>query len=200
MSAIQRLCPRSILLDGGMIKASGKTQKVVKQYLSSAITFSDAYVDMTKLMEKEFSAEGIRFTRCWIENSQGQKTPALQYGEPFTICFEIESQKTFKDLAFHVGIDTSDGMRVFTSDSEEYGRLFSISSSSTMCVSVQYKYFVLMPGKYHLSKLMVRHGNVVLALSLNNIGFEITSQSYNCKTPPFVKSGIIAGQSEWRSW
>jgi len=199
MSAIQRLCPRSILLDGGMIKASGETQKVVKQYLSSAIKFSDAFVDMTKLTEKEFSAEGIWFTKCWIENSRGKKTPALQYGEPFTIYFEIESQKAFRDLAFHVGIDTSDGMRVFTSDSEEYGSLFSISSSSALCVSVNYKYFALMPGKYHLSKLMVRHGNVVLALSLNNIGFEITSQAYNCSTPPFVKSGIIAGQSEWQS-
>ena len=199
MSAIQRLCSRAIYLDKGEIKMDGTTDTVVEKYLSSTPLFNNSFTDLNIKNDSGQSFEKTQFTKCQIKNAAGDETSSLKYGEPFTLHLEIQTGKSYHSLACAVGIDSYDGQRIFTSDSEEFETLFSVSPSSPCKISVTFSRIMLMPGQYRLSKLMVRHGKQELNTVLNVAGFEITEQVYQDKSPPFVKSGLIAGQAAWKT-
>jgi len=197
ISAIQRLCPQTILLNNGNIIINGETPKVIEVYLSSAVKKIDSFVDLTQNNMGKSGSDSFRFTKCWIINSRGKKTSTLKYGEPFSIGLEIESPRSYRNLAIQVGINSFDGVRIFTSDSEEFGFLFSVTESSKVAVTVSYEDFSLMPGQYQISKLMIRNGQHELATLLDVGSFEVLPRSFEDKSPQFVKTGQIVGKSLW---
>ena len=198
MAVIQRICQRTLLLNNGEIIMNEETPKVIEKYLSSTLKMDDSYVDLKKTKDLYGDSYAIRFTKCWIINSEGEKTGILKYGEPFSIGLEIESEEKYQNLAIQVGINSSSGVRIFTSDSEEFDSQFDISSTSKLRVVVNYKDFSLMPGLYQLSKLLIRNGRHELTTLLDVVSFEVSAQIYNDNCPPLVNTGYIKGESYWK--
>ena len=198
MSAMQRLCSRGILLNSGRIEATGKISEVVGNYLSfQQDNVEGASIDLSKFDAEDFSFSQISFLECKMRNSSGEVKNTFNYGEPIMFELMLESKGLYEDLAFHVGIDSNTGNRIFTSDSEEFGGLVNIHSGHTK-ISVFYSDFFLMPGQYSLSKLMIRQGRRTLLQLLGLIGsFEIISKAHIGKMPPCVGTGVISGQSKW---
>lgn len=63
MNALQRLCPRSILLDHGRLIAHDETSKIIEQYLSVASSKSagpNSWIDLTE--QKRDGTGAVRFT------------------------------------------------------------------------------------------------------------------------------------------
>jgi lipopolysaccharide transport system ATP-binding protein len=76
MNALQRLCPRSILLDHGRLMAHDETSKVIEQYLSVASSKSEgpnSWIDLTE--QKRDGTGAVRFTSI----SYTGDDPAMKY-------------------------------------------------------------------------------------------------------------------------
>jgi lipopolysaccharide transport system ATP-binding protein len=76
MNALQRLCPRSILLDHGRLMAHDETSKVIEQYLSVASSKSagpNSWIDLTE--QKRDGTGAVRFTSI----SYCGDDPAMRY-------------------------------------------------------------------------------------------------------------------------
>jgi lipopolysaccharide transport system ATP-binding protein len=88
MTAVQRLCPRAILLRKGTVAADGPVNTVVREYLSYLHQTADtAFED-----NPERSGSGlVRLTSARVLNGQGQSTRGLTAGEPATFEFRYEN-------------------------------------------------------------------------------------------------------------
>ena len=197
MSAIQRLCSRAIYLDKGEIRMDSTTDTVIEKYLSSAPVFNNSFTSLNIKNNTGQPCANAQLTKLKITNAAGNETASFKYGEPFTLHLEIQTGRSYHNLACAVGIDSYEGQRIFTSDSEEFKTLFSVSPATPCKISVTFSSIMLMPGQYRLSKLMIRHGKHELDTLLNVTGFEITEQAYRDRTPPLVRTGLIAGQAQW---
>ncbi len=197
MSAIQRLCSKAVFLDKGELIKSDIVGDVVQQYLKSSDSSNSRKLDYRKMCEKGYRAHGLQFSECKIADSKGVFTSKLKYTEPFSVRLKMEAKRSIKDLAIHIGIDSLGGVRVFTSDSEEFGNIFEVSEGAEKTITAHYKDFSLMPGRYYISKLMVRQGRNELISLQSGPYFEVTSQVYGGNLPPFVHTGLVSGKSKW---
>jgi len=197
MGAIQQLCPQTILLENGQIIQKEATPEVIEGYLSSVTPMGASPDYQTK---QQRSQEILQFQNYWIANSKGKKTNVLKYKEPFSVHLEIISQENISDLAIQIGINSSSGTRIFTSDSEEFGGIFNITNSYPLCLNINFNEISLMPGQYILSKLMIRKGKHEMSTILDILSFEITQQPMNSKMPPMVNTGLVIGKSSWEEY
>lgn len=197
MSAIQRLCSKAVSLDRGELIATGRVSDVVSQYLKDSDSSNSRVLDYRKMCEKGYRSHGVRFSDCKIVDSKGDLTSKLKYTEPFSVCLKMEASRNIENLAIHIGIDSPSGARIFTSDSEEFGSIFELSENGETTIMVHYKDFSLMPGRYYISKLMVRQGRNELISLQSGPYFEVTPQEYGENIPPFVNTGLVSGKSKW---
>ena len=192
MSAVQRLCSSAILLNKGLLTESGGVRDVLQCYMKASRVFDENHIDYRSMCERAYKEYGLRLTNCEILDSCGKRTTRLKYLEPFFISTNIESNLNIKDLIMHVGVDSSSGIRVFTSDSEEFGFVFDLQKGDMKNILVKYDGFSLMPGDYYISKLMVKQGKKEL-ISLQSGPFVEVSNL----APPLVSTGVVSGASKW---
>ncbi len=192
MAAVQQLCSRSILLTESRLSHDGRTPDVIEEYL-----FQTTQILSTTSISNKTDPDSIVFSSISILNSQNDFSSMLLYGEPFSVWFDCITPHPIHNLGFHLAIDAYNGTRIFTSDSEEFGFLL-FGEAGTHRVSIHFDSFHLMPGKYRISKLMVRQGKHEISTLTNILSFEISEQSFSGKSPSRVRSGLIAGTSEWK--
>lgn len=88
MSAIARLCPRTILLDGGHLRIDGDTPAVVREYLSSGLGTSAAreWPDPSKRPGNDI----VRLRAVRVRTEKGRIEEAVDIRRPVTIEMEYE--------------------------------------------------------------------------------------------------------------
>ncbi|HJO95132.1 MAG TPA: ABC transporter ATP-binding protein [Victivallales bacterium] len=196
MGIISSLCNRGILMQKGSISCGTDIYKVINNYLHNNLLDNTSVVNFNL---KHIKNKQIFFTKCWLENSEGKQTNRFHYMELIRINFIVKSNEISKGVAFHVGINTSNGLRVFTADSEEFYTLINFEKNEEKQVSVLIDSFCLMPGNYTIGKLMVKLGKLAeVETYLNICEFKISNYSSKDKFQK-VRSGIIIGKSKWKS-
>lgn len=117
MPAIQSLCEKCIVLEGGMIKFIGPTNEAINDYLNSREKFFGVPVKE----RKDRAGEGpLRFTDCQFIAENGSNL--LLTGRPFTIklTFDIDQNFDFlKNVSFSLSINdgiNGNGLLVFWSE------------------------------------------------------------------------------------
>lgn len=197
IAAVHQLCPQTILLEDGRLTRKDSTAGVIEGYLSSTARHEiSSFYQAGNLHHPQ---DKIFFKRCWITDSTNRRTSELKYGEPFSVHLEVVSRENMSDLAIQVGINSAAGLRILTSDSEEFGYTFNITSSSPLGLTLHMDGLWLMPGTYALSKLMIRKGKHELTTLLDLFLFEVSQQPMDTLTPPMVNTGLIAGKSTWET-
>lgn len=151
MGAIQRLCPRTLLLSNGCLAMEDNTQRVIEYYLSSR---HQAVLESTSLYDLPRSkglGEKIRINKCSVLDSNENENCNLLFGEPFAIYLEAIAKSEMQDLSIIIGIDSSHDDRIATPASEDCDMLFSALPSQPLRVIVRFNNFVLTPGIYWLT-------------------------------------------------
>ncbi len=89
MAAVENLCTRAIMLQGGTVRTTGSTSEVIKFYSNSMENIAQ-----TELRErKDRKGNGsLRFTNLVIRNSDGAITDSIPCGDNFDIEINYESQ------------------------------------------------------------------------------------------------------------
>jgi lipopolysaccharide transport system ATP-binding protein len=189
MGAVQRLCPLSLLLDNGKIISYGETQRVLEEYLSSAVEKRFENHSLESLPRLSGLGENIRFTRCSILNSQGKTRNHILFGESFSICLEATAREELRDLSIVIGIDSFMEDRITSVASEDSDILFSASPDQPLRVRAHFNTLALKPGIYLITlgiRLRVKgldHLPYVVKLEVTEI-HEKDSKQYSVSLGP----------------
>jgi len=113
MSAIARLCERTILLDQGKVLADGPSGQVVSAYLSSGFgtTVTSEWPDPSKAP----GGEVARLRALWVRTENGPVTDVVDIQYAIDIEMEYEVLKPGYQLLPFFGFQNEEGLYVFVS-------------------------------------------------------------------------------------
>lgn len=103
LNAIEGLCSKCILLDGGKITMDGDTDDVINKYMSRSSDIQDN--DKVIAVNRQGSGE-YQFSRFWLENSSGNRIESILSGQDVYFIFEIrqKNKKNLKDFKISFSI------------------------------------------------------------------------------------------------
>ena len=110
MGTIAQLCPKTILLEKGQLRAFGKTHDVINQYLSE---FSAKSSNVP--VEPPAEDKGVAICRVGISDPSGRPSAELDWRFPFSISVEFRLSKRFPALSVGVTLLNQLGIRVLFS-------------------------------------------------------------------------------------
>ena len=112
MPSIRALCDKVIMLEGGELVRRGDADNIINSYLMSASCKAEI---QTPLIDVPRSAGKCRAIQMgWVENSSGKKVTQVSMGNSVTLCFSYKLNKSYANPDFGFGIETLDGMRIFS--------------------------------------------------------------------------------------
>lgn len=104
LDAVQQLCERTLMLDGGQIAADGPTADVIAQYLASAPALAD--VDLATKEHVAIDVGGLRVVAPGGDDAQG--LPTIDVGTPIDVELDLDIAESVAgfDVVFYVSSAT----------------------------------------------------------------------------------------------
>jgi lipopolysaccharide transport system ATP-binding protein len=149
MSAIQRLCPRSILIEQGRAVADGNTSELAARYLASGA--SDAppgqWMDLSGVLRR--GNQAARFEQVWY--SSGEEVVRFQpYSEgPLEVKLKVISDSRRRVKVFAVNLRDQFGTKLIAANSQAAGRMVNLQPGENI-LHVRIEKLYLNPGSYYL--------------------------------------------------
>lgn len=106
LDAIARLCPTSIWLDQGVVKAHGATPAIIEDYLSSG---ADA---VGRRVFEDAVDQAVALRSVSLRSADGVETCFLQRGEPFTVEVRFLVRQAIGGLDLTASVQNLQGMRL----------------------------------------------------------------------------------------
>ncbi len=88
MPAIENLCTRALLIDGGQVEYSGLTSDVVSHYLNST-DYAHMHTPIDARLDRRGSGN-VRISGFYLEDDEGRQMPIARSGQNCTFCFSFE--------------------------------------------------------------------------------------------------------------
>ena len=147
LPSIQRLCPRSIMLEGGWIIADGPTPSVVDRYLASGAreTQPGHWIDLEGVTRRP--SAGVRFTG--IRYSSGHLPLNLQpfTAGPLEFVLNLASDESRPAVNLAISIANQSGTNLVNADTSTLGQVVALrQGETTWRLSIERLY--LKPGLY----------------------------------------------------
>jgi len=148
MSAIQSLCPRSILLKSGELIKDGATEQIIQYYLGNELTTSneiifDAQNELTYVKSLKLTHQ---------DNSVGR---AYKCGETLSFDFEIEADSA-GEYQLGIGVASALDVNIFSELSETIAL-----HKGTQTIHYTNQQIKLAPGHYALTFNWLRNGKSI---------------------------------------
>jgi lipopolysaccharide transport system ATP-binding protein len=195
MAAVEGLCHKAYLLDGGRLTMSGKTDEVVTAYLSafqgSAIQPLDECVDR--------QGDGrLRLTDIKFLSSNGRAAAVIRSGEDFEISIGYRSDAaSLKNIALSAGIFTVNGQCMLLLSNEMVGVDFdSIPLHGRFTCLV--KRLPLSSGQYYLN-LYCEVNGIIADWIQEAVFLTVEAGDFfgTGRLPPQTHGGVLVPQ-RWR--
>lgn len=173
MAAIQRLCPRAILMRQGQCVKDGPTNEVVNEYLS----FLSHGIENPFENNPERSGSGdVRFTAAHLLSSNGEPIREVMGGMPVSIAFAYEAQRRVEDVQIIFTIYNAMGIGVANFNFDLTGfTVGALQGAGMLCCEVDN--FPLTTGQYRVAAVI--HGNGKPADMIPNIlRFEVVGSRF----------------------
>ena len=196
LPTVLRLCPRSLLLEGGRLVASGESSQVIQAYLETKALGSDGRDGLRDVPRSGAMGERFRFTGCTVLDARGQATNRLLFGEPVTVRLDTRASGAIDAVSIAVGFDTNAEVRVATVLSEESGATFDFAAGQGRAMTARPQHFVLKPGKYFVTLGARREGQPLDHL-LQAVSFEVDSVPWEGTRPASETWGIVHLLADW---
>ncbi|MDQ2856329.1 MAG: ABC transporter ATP-binding protein [Acidobacteriota bacterium] len=176
LSAVTRLCERSLWLNGGHLESDGNSRDVVAEYCSLSYTEKHSW---ERLPENGASSEQQEIYLCSVRLCQGERqgTGVVSFDEDFTaeIKYEVKKAIAFASLVLRIASDS--GTIIFTSNdtdsptqnwvpSADFGRDERKQKGRTR-LEGRYLSVCKIPGK------LLRSGNFLLTFGIRKQGIWI---------------------------
>ena len=112
MAAISRLCPRSIWLEKGQLRAFDSTSKIVEEFISSG---DQAVGEVVFPVETTPTSEFVRLLAVRTKNARGAKTASFSNNETPIIEIEYETLRNTQGLRVGLTLVAGDGSVLLSS-------------------------------------------------------------------------------------
>ena len=191
LADITRLCPETILLEHGVVKAKGKSEEIVNLYLSSSI-HNDPL--SSPIQQGDGGKKPFELTNVALLDRGGNPIKAAMSGRDFSVRLQYATDGSCNLQNSWAGLTFADssGRPLFACNSypSRSGPFPIPSKGSLVC---QFKKFPLLPGNYILG-FTFQDNNTVVRLSFENIfrlqvvegDFFGTGKLPNSRSGPFL--------------
>jgi hypothetical protein len=181
MSAVERLCNKSVLLRKGQIEFQGPTQQVIARYSQS----SQAVEGMV-IFHAPNAADAYRDARILSISTidrNGACKSEFGLGEPFSVAIEFTAGTLLREGVIGCQIRTPLGTPLFTSHWNDTGPAKDIlpGRHSAVCRIVGPQ---LMPGTYFVEAGIADRAVRVIDLRTEELSFTVTHHSEGSDNPP----------------
>ncbi len=143
MAFVQQICDSATLLDGGQMRASGDTEKVIRE-------FRAVMARRTTGLGEEASTHEVEIADVDLLDGQGRPNSMVAPGQSLSVQIELQAKQPVEDPVVVVGIHNARDEWVFTSDTErlevDLGRL-----DGKLRVTFDLKSIPLLEGQYFLT-------------------------------------------------
>jgi lipopolysaccharide transport system ATP-binding protein len=193
MAAINHLCTRALLLEGGRVVRDGETAEVVAAYLES--TGGDGKAVLTDRTDRKGDG-ALRVESLTFRDGSGARVGVVQVGEDAVLELGYAGPGSPRNVRVSVAIDTLFGQRVTVLDSEMAG--FSTEALPEAGVlRCALPALPLLPGRYSLSVYVTVNG--ALADWIVNAGTleVVAGDFFETGRMLDAQDGIVALRQEW---
>ena len=115
LSAVTKLCPTAVWLDGGRIRGYGETSEVVGAYIAAGVT------PTAERVFPDRPGEPVVIRSASLRGASGDLAASLDREEPFTIELRFLVRERVADLDFTVFVENLRGVRVLDEAWSETG-------------------------------------------------------------------------------
>lgn len=191
MEMIQRLCPRTLLLNKGKMVFDGPTKQVVGLFFEQAIGKEWNSEDLENApRSRTKDGQFAKFTRCDLIGGKGKSSRHLLLGEPFEISIGLKSFKKMEKVHFEVGILTPEHIVIQRTKSAESSLYFSIDEDEEKSIKITYPNLTLNAGKYHILLSLIYNNNAI-DLLYRALVFQVDETSYSVENHFIPTDGYI---------
>jgi lipopolysaccharide transport system ATP-binding protein len=118
MAAITRFCTRCIWVDGGRVRADGKTEEIVASYLASG---ADDCGEITFPADTGPGSDYVRLAGIRVRNDRGEIASVMDARQPVSIEIEYRVLRRAPSLRVGLTLFASDGTALLSSTDLETG-------------------------------------------------------------------------------
>jgi len=151
MSAVNALCPKSILLHQGQVSTTGTSTDVISQYGQLSAARPEATVDFSMRTVERYGAKKFAtWNSIILKNSQGKPTSNLCMGESASFLLDLDIREPSDDFEIGVAINNLQDVSLHYLVSGWEG-FSSIPSRGSHQIEVGLPYVYLFPGDYQVN-------------------------------------------------
>jgi lipopolysaccharide transport system ATP-binding protein len=167
MTAIEQLCPQSLLLKEGRIQRSGPTHHVIAEYLASTATHSAWQIDGQT--EREGTGNAL-ITRLELFAAETDTLlTSLTFRQSFRLRIHYHANERLADPSFGFALLSDKAERVFQSETMELNyRIRAIEGEGWFDCLVMTPN--ILPGLYYFEAWIVEKINVAFADHIHRVG------------------------------
>jgi lipopolysaccharide transport system ATP-binding protein len=149
LAAVQQLCSRCLVLDHGRLVVDGSVAEGVAAYLDLVREEAPSAMVDCRGHARKRTTDAASITRVTIRSASGEPTTRIAFGSDFSVEVELEVNRPVSDLSVGVGVNSLDGVRLFTSESRATRPVQNIGWG-TYGFRLDWRNLVLRPGLYSL--------------------------------------------------
>jgi len=181
MGAINALCTRCVVLQGGSITFDGPTIDATTQYYAESLNLNG---DSLHLLNRPREGNGkARFTSVSIQplSRTGEHLEVAYPGCDLRIDIELKCERSFSGCLLAIIFYDSNGYRVIDTNTAQKGEFLSLNAGQTARANFFLREVLLKPGKYFVGLWLGRHAmetvdHIEHATTLDIMESEETSQ------------------------
>jgi homopolymeric O-antigen transport system ATP-binding protein len=122
LSAVQQLCTRALWIDDGHLRMGGTPQEVADTYLAQTGARARGGVSVIPDGAERVGSGQARLRRVVLEDREGGSSDEVHLGEPVRVRATFEVLQPVEDVLFEVAILNTDGVKLATAYSIDFGR------------------------------------------------------------------------------
>jgi lipopolysaccharide transport system ATP-binding protein len=192
LATINKLCPKTIWLDRGSIRAFGVTEKLIQGYLGQPTVSFDHTVQLNHLPRQWVKGNELR-----LKSLQWLCDLPLKHGEPVQVRISLETHFPVFNVSVAIGFSGLGGNRILTYDTDlQNSYRPNISHPGVYFVHIEIDAFPLQPDVYLLD-LSCRSGELNLLDYISSaLQLEVVSGP---RTPGFFAQRLSGVRLESRA-
>jgi len=176
IAAVQALCRRAILLEGGTLTGDGPTECVLEKYLKNFQGDRTSETALSTMSRTEPSRQRLMLSGKLI-NAQGAVVTGISIGDSLTISVTYQSETASLRPVLGVVVKNSMGVALFGTDNRIQAEFLPTRPCSCGKIELTFDSLPLYPGVYTIDLYM---GDEVRSLDSieSAMSFEVTSSNY----------------------
>jgi len=196
MAAIQQLCSKIVLLEGGEVKFQGGVQAAIEAYLGDNRPASDGMVDLSDWKARK-GVEHVKIKALKFLTLGGAQKSEFLMGEPVQLCIEVVFDREVVEPDVGFALLTSHKQPLFASALSDCGPVKN-AGPGTMIYSASIDPCQLMPGAYRFALVVMRKGGDVYDFVDEVPGFTVLPIPSENSIQPDLRWGSLFFKFPWR--